>query len=54
MGVQDVGLRSSDGGGVLVLRPAVSTAVAIDDLSMIAGATDADGWADRVVYLPLR
>lgn len=40
--------------GVLVLPPAVSMAVAIDDLSMIAGATDAEEWVDRVVYLPLR
>lgn len=40
--------------GVLVLPPAVSMAVAIDDLSMIAGATDADEWTGRVVYLPLR
>lgn len=40
--------------GVLVLPPTVSMAAAIDDLSMIAGATDAREWADRVVYLPLR
>ena len=40
--------------GVLVLPPAVSMAVAIDDLSMIAGATDAQEWTGRVVYLPLR
>lgn len=40
--------------GVLVLPPAVSMAMAIDDLSMIAGATDAEEWAGRVVYLPLR
>jgi hypothetical protein len=29
-------------------------AVAIRDLSVIAGATQAHEWADRVVYLPLR
>ena len=40
--------------GVLVLPPAVSMAVAIRDLSVIAGATQAHEWADRVVYLPLR
>lgn len=40
--------------GVLVLPPTVSMAVAISDLSVIAGATEADEWADRVVYLPLR
>jgi len=40
--------------GVLVLAPGVSMAVAISDLSVIAGATEADEWADRVVYLPLR
>jgi hypothetical protein len=40
--------------GVLVLPPGVSMAVAISDLSVIAGATEADEWADRVVYLPLR
>jgi hypothetical protein len=27
---------------------------AIDDPSMVAGSTDADEWAGRVVYLPLR
>lgn len=40
--------------GVLVLPPTMSMATAIDDLSVIAGATEADEWADRVVYLPLR
>jgi hypothetical protein len=29
-------------------------AAEIDDPSMITGATDADEWAGRVVYLPLR
>ena len=40
--------------GVLVIAPGVSMAVAIGDLTVIAGATDADEWADRVVFLPLR
>jgi hypothetical protein len=40
--------------GVLVLPPTVSMAVAIDDLSVIAGATEAGEWSNRVVYLPLR
>lgn len=40
--------------GVLVLPPTVSMAVAIEDLTVIAGATEADEWSDRVVYLPLR
>lgn len=40
--------------GVLVLHSTVSMTAAIDDLALIAGATDADEWADRVVYLPLR
>jgi hypothetical protein len=32
----------------------VSTSIAIDDLSLIAKATTADEWFNRVVYLPLR
>lgn len=40
--------------GVLVLHWKVPMAAAIDDLALIAGATGADEWADRVVYLPLR
>ncbi|MDP9824068.1 DUF5615 family PIN-like protein [Nocardioides massiliensis] len=40
--------------GVFVLRSTVSMATAIDELSFIVGASDANEWVDRVVYLPLR
>lgn len=40
--------------GVVVLPSSVSLATAIDDLSLIATATEAQEWINRVVYLPLR
>ncbi len=40
--------------GVLVLPPTVSMSAAIDEVSLIAAVTDAEEWAGRVVYLPLR
>lgn len=40
--------------GVLVLPPTLSMAAAIDDLALIAEATEPHEWANRVVYLPLR
>lgn len=40
--------------GVLVLPPTVPMSAAIDDVSLIAAVTDAEEWAGRVVYLPLR
>ena len=40
--------------GVLILPATVSMAVAISELSIIAGATEADEWVNRVAYLPLR
>jgi hypothetical protein len=39
--------------GVLALPPGVSRSVAIDDLPLIAEATDAKEWVGRVMYLPL-
>lgn len=40
--------------GVFVLPSAVPLATAIDDLALIAEATEAEEWTNRVVYLPLR
>ncbi len=40
--------------GVVILPSSVSLATAIDDLSLIATATKAQEWINRVVYLPLR
>ena len=39
--------------GVLIVRRTVPLAVAIDELELIAGACEAEEWANRVVYLPL-
>lgn len=39
--------------GVFVLHSTASMAAAVDDLAVIASATDAEEWAGRVVYLPL-
>lgn len=40
--------------GVFVLPSRVSMAMAIDDLSLVAGATEAGEWINCVTYLPLR
>jgi hypothetical protein len=40
--------------GVFILHVTVSMATAIDELSLIAAASDAHEGANRVVYLPLR
>lgn len=40
--------------GVFLLRATVGIAVAIDELALIAEASDAADWAGKVVYLPLR
>jgi hypothetical protein len=40
--------------GVFVLVSTLSMSTAMDDLVAVAGASEADEWADRVVYLPLR
>ncbi|MGV1006010.1 MAG: hypothetical protein ACOYEV_14870 [Candidatus Nanopelagicales bacterium] len=40
--------------GVMILPSTVSMAAAIDDLALVAGATEAGEWASRVLYLPLR
>lgn len=40
--------------GVILLRATLPIAIAIDELAVIAGASEASEWADRVVYLPLR
>lgn len=40
--------------GVFLLRSTLPIADAIDELAIIAGASHADDWANRVIYLPLR
>jgi predicted nuclease of predicted toxin-antitoxin system len=40
--------------GVILLPPSVSMAIAIDDIGLIAAATDASEWKSRIAYLPLR
>lgn len=40
--------------GVFIVRSSLSMAVAIDELAMIAEASDASEWDRKVVYLPLR
>lgn len=40
--------------GAVIVRTALPIRVAIDDLSLMAGASDAADWEGRVVYLPLR
>lgn len=40
--------------GVFIVRSSLSMAVAIDELAMIAEASDASDWDRKVVYLPLR
>jgi len=40
--------------GVFVLAATLSMLTAMDELAVIAGASEADEWADRVIYLPLR
>ena len=40
--------------GVFVLPSTLSMGEAIDNLALIAEATDSGEWTDRVVYLPLR
>lgn len=40
--------------GVFILHWTISMSEAIDDLALVADASEADEWADRVVYLPLR
>lgn len=40
--------------GVILVRVTLSIAAAIDELAVIAGATDADEWVNRIAYLPLR
>lgn len=40
--------------GVFLIRASLPIAVAIDELALIAEATDMDEWDCRVVYLPLR
>lgn len=40
--------------GVFVMQAATPLATAIDDLELIAVASNADEWINRVVYLPLR
>jgi predicted nuclease of predicted toxin-antitoxin system len=40
--------------GVFILRWTISMSEAIDDIALVADASGADEWADRVIYLPLR
>lgn len=40
--------------GVILLSATLPIATAIDELSAIAGATDAAEWVNQVAYLPLR
>lgn len=40
--------------GVFVLHSRVPMAAALDDLALIAGASEAEEWVGRVVFLPLR
>lgn len=40
--------------GVFLLRATLAIAVAIDELALVAEASDAADWDRKVVYLPLR
>lgn len=40
--------------GVFIVRTALPIGTVIDDLSLIAEASDPAEWEGRVVYLPLR
>lgn len=40
--------------GVFLIRSSLPMGTSIDDLALIAEATDMGEWANRVVYLPLR
>lgn len=39
--------------GVILLRPTLSFADALDELAAIAGASAADEWDEQIAYLPL-
>jgi len=39
--------------GVILLREAIAIAAAIEELSLIWSASDADEWVDRLVWIPL-
>lgn len=39
--------------GVLVAAKTLPLAVVIDELALIAAASEAEDWVDRVIYLPL-
>ena len=40
--------------GLIVLRSSLNIAQAINELTVIAGASDAEEWNNQIVYLPLR
>jgi hypothetical protein len=40
--------------GVFIVRRVIPTGIAVDDLATIVGASEADDWANLVLYLPLR
>lgn len=40
--------------GVFVVPTSMPIGEAIDELSLVAEASEPDEWADRVLYLPLR
>jgi hypothetical protein len=46
-------LTGSESPGVILLKEAVSVAVAIDELLLIWSATEAEEWKNRLVWIPL-
>ncbi|HET7328197.1 MAG TPA: DUF5615 family PIN-like protein [Nocardioidaceae bacterium] len=40
--------------GVILLRATLSIAQAIDELAVVARATDAEEWVNQIAYIPLR
>lgn len=39
--------------GVILFRSTLPIATALDELAVIAGATDADEWVNQIAYVPL-
>jgi hypothetical protein len=46
-------LTGSESQGVILLREAISIAVAIDELLLIWSASEAEEWKNRLVWIPL-
>ncbi len=40
--------------GVILLRASLPLATAIDEMTTIAGVTEAEEWVDQIAYVPLR